>query len=65
MARGKAAALIETGKVSVNDLPCLKGDKLLQEGDKVSARGFGKLILSQVGGRTKKDRISILLQRLQ
>jgi len=65
MARGKASALIETGRVSLNDLPCLKGDKLLSEGDKISARGFGKVILSQVGGRTKKDRISIVLQRFQ
>lgn len=63
MARGKASALIETGRVSLNDLPCVKPDKLLAEGDKVSARGFGKLILSQVGGRTKKDRISITIQR--
>jgi len=65
MARGKAAALIEAGKVSLNDLPCMKGDKLLSEGDKVSARGFGKLVLSQVGGRTKKDRISVVIQRYQ
>ena len=65
MARAKAAALIEAGKVSLNDLPCMKGDKLLAEGDKVSARGFGKLILSQVGCRTKKDRIAIVLQRYQ
>jgi len=63
LARGKASALIETGKVSLNDLPCLKGDKLLTEGDRVSARGFGKLVLYEVGGRTKKDRISIILQR--
>ena len=63
MARGKAAVLIETGNVSLNDLPCMKGDKLLNEGDKITARGFGKVILSQVGGRTKKDRISIVLQR--
>ena len=65
MARGKAAALIETGKVSLNDLPCLKPDKLLAEGDKISARGFGKLVLRQVGGKTKKDRISILLEQYQ
>ena len=65
MARGKASALIETGRVSLNDLPCMKSDKLLNEGDKVSARGFGKLVLAQVGGRTKKDRISIVLQRFQ
>ena len=65
MARGKASALIETGKVSLNDLPCIKPDKLLAEGDKVSCRGFGKMILSQVGGRTKKDRISIILELFQ
>ena len=62
MARGKASSLIEAGKVSLNDLPCMKSDKLLSEGDKISARGFGKIILSQVGGKTKKDRISIVLQ---
>ena len=65
MARGKAAALIETGKVSLNDLPCIKPDKQLSEGDKVSARGFGKLILAQVGGKTKKDRISIVIEKYQ
>lgn len=65
MARGKASALVEAGKVSLNDLPCVKGDKLLQEGDKVTARGFGKLILDEVGGRTKKDRISIVIRRYQ
>ena len=65
MARGKASALIETGKVSLNDLPCMKPDKLLAEGDKVSARGFGKLVLAQVGGKTKKDRISILIEKYQ
>ena len=65
MARGKASALIETGRVSLNDLPCIKPDKLLAEGDKVSCRGFGKIVLTQVGGRTKKDRISIILEQYQ
>lgn len=63
MARGKASALIAAGKVSVNQLPCLKPDKLLSEGDRVSARGFGKLVLQQVGGKTKKDRISIVIEK--
>ncbi|MBQ9967209.1 MAG: hypothetical protein IJO88_00620 [Oscillospiraceae bacterium] len=62
MARGKACDLIAAGKVSVNDLPTLKADKLLSEGDKISARGFGKFVLRQVGGRTKKDRISIVIE---
>ncbi len=62
MARGKAVALIEAGKVTLNDLPCLKPDKQLSEGDKISARGYGKAILRQVCGITKKNRISILLE---
>ena len=65
LARGKASDVIAAGKVSVNDLPCLKADKVLAQGDKITVRGFGKLILAQVGGRTKKDRISIILERYQ
>lgn len=62
MARGKAAALIESGRVQVNWRECVKPDKLLAPGDTVSARGFGKFVLSEVGGLTKKGRISIVLQ---
>ena len=63
MARGKAAELIAAGKVSVDGLPCLKGDKIVQEGSKISARGLGKLVLRAVNGRTRKDRISITLEK--
>ena len=62
MARGKAAALIESGKVQVNWRECVKPDKLLTAGDTVSARGFGKLELAEVGGVTKKGRTSIVLK---
>ena len=63
MARGKAAALIESGRVQVNWQECVKPDRLLAEGDTVSARGVGKFRLTEVGGLTKKGRISILLER--
>jgi len=63
MARGKAAALIESGRVQVNWQECVKPDRLLAEGDTVSARGVGKFRLKEVGGLTKKGRISILLER--
>ena len=63
MARGKAAELIASGRVQVNWRECTKGDKLLSEGDTVSARGFGKFQLAQVGGVTKKGRISIVVKR--
>ena len=62
MARGKAAALIESGKVQLNWRECVKPDKLLEAGDVVSARGFGKFELSEAGSLTRKGRISIVLQ---
>ena len=62
MARGRAAALIESGRVQVNWRECVKPDKLLAAGDTVSARGFGKFVLSEVGGVTKKGRTSIVLK---
>lgn len=62
LARGKAAALIESGKVQLNWRECVKPDKLLEAGDVVSARGYGKFELAEVGGLTRKGRISIVLQ---
>lgn len=63
LARGKAAGLIEGGKVQVNWRECAKPDKLLSEGDVVSARGFGKFEVFSVGGVTRKGRTSIVLKR--
>lgn len=63
MARGKAADLIAAGRVQVNWRECTKPDKLLSAGDTVSARGFGKFELAEVGGTTKKGRISIVVKR--
>lgn len=63
MARGKAADLITSGRVQVNWRECTKPDKLLSAGDTVSARGFGKFELTEVGGTTRKGRTSIVLKR--
>ena len=63
MARGKAADLIASGRVQVNWRECTKPDKLLSAGDTVSARGFGKFELTEVGGVTKKGRTSIVVKR--
>lgn len=60
--RGKAAELIAAGRVQVNWRECAKPDKLLSEGDTVSARGLGKFRLSSVGGTTRKGRVSVVIQ---
>ena len=63
MSRGKAADLIAAGHVQVNWRACTKADKLLSAGDTVSARGFGKFQLAEVGGVTKKGRTAIVVRR--
>jgi RNA-binding protein YlmH len=63
LSREKAAELVRSGKVQVDGADCLKPDAPVAEGAAVSARGFGKIRLSKVGGLTKKGRISIEILR--
>ena len=61
--RSQAAQAITAGKVAIDGLPCEKPDKAVSEGYKISLRGSGKILLAQVGSRTKKDRISVIIHR--
>ncbi|MBQ9346173.1 MAG: hypothetical protein IJT94_02380 [Oscillibacter sp.] len=63
LSRGRAAELIAAGRVQVNWRDCEKPDRLVKQGDVVTARGFGKMELAEVGGVTRKGRISILVRR--
>ena len=61
--RNAAAGYVTAGKVSIDGLPCEKPDKAVTEGAKISVRGLGKIQLTNVGGQTKKGRISITINR--
>ena len=61
--RSLACQYIQTGKAAVDGLPCEKPDKPVAEGMKISVRGRGKIQLAAVGGKTKKDRISVVIHR--
>ncbi len=61
--RSLAAQYVTQGKVAIDGLPCEKPDKAVAEGAKISLRGMGKIRLAAVNGRTKKDRISVMIQR--
>lgn len=63
ISRGKAADLISSGKVQLNHQECLKPDRPVNEGDTLSCRGFGKCMVKEVGGPSKKGRIMIVLER--
>ena len=61
--RSAAAQYVNAGKAAIDGLPCEKPDKTVSEGMKISVRGLGKIKLHAVNGKTKKDRISVVIHR--
>ncbi len=61
--RSLAAQYVTSGKAAMDGLPCEKPDKTVSEGMKISVRGLGKIKLHAVNGKTKKDRISVVIHR--
>ena len=61
--RSLAAQYVSAGKAAIDGLPCEKPDKQLDEGMKISVRGLGKIKLAAINGKTKKDRISVVIHR--
>ncbi len=57
--RGGAVALIEKGLCAVNGATETKKTKLLNWGDSVSVRGYGKYKFLEVVGQTKKGNLKI------
>lgn len=63
LSRAKAAGLIAAGRILVNHLPCQKSDRLLKEGDSLTAKGYGKCVLAHVLGESRKGRIMVEMER--
>ena len=63
MSRGKAAGLIAAGKVSLNHRECLKVDRQVGEGDVITCRGFGKCVIKEAPGTSKKGRTFLVIER--
>jgi RNA-binding protein YlmH len=65
ISRQKASTFIHSGKVKVNwvvrDQPAFE----LHESDLVSIRGFGRIRLGLIEGRTKKDKIRLQIGRIE
>ena len=59
VSRTLAQEAIRGQKVFVNNLPLIKGDKLLSVGDKVRWQGKGRFILEETGGTSRKGRLFV------
>lgn len=63
LARGKASAAIESGKVQVNWQDVTKSGAAVTTGDVITVRGLGKCELIAVGNPTKKGRYGVTIKR--
>ena len=63
LSRGKASEAITRGIVFVNHMENTKPDFQVSEGDKITLRGKGKAVLSEIGGKSRKDRQYIKIER--
>jgi RNA-binding protein YlmH len=61
--RGRAAEWVSQGRVQVDHLPELRPDRAIAEGAMLSVRGLGRAQLTEIGGKTKKERIGVKLSR--
>ena len=63
LSRGDAADLIAAGHAKLRHLPTERTDARVQEGDAISVRGYGRLVVEEIGNPTKKGRLPIRLTR--
>ena len=65
VSRSSAATAISAGKVFINGRESISPSLGIKENDVISFRGEGKARLKEIGGLTKKGRISVTLERYQ
>ena len=63
LSRQKASELISSGKVKINHRVTDDNSKPLKENDLISIRGFGRFIIRHEGGKTRKDRLHITVDK--
>ncbi|QEK11981.1 hypothetical protein FQB35_06135 [Crassaminicella thermophila] len=62
--RNAIARLISNDRAKVNFKPVNQPSYILNEGDIISFKGKGRIILDTIGNKTKKDRYKVLIKRM-
>lgn len=60
--RSQAQTLVSQGRVLLNYAPCLKNDARVAPPDVISVRGSGRIVLCEIGGKSKKDRTYLTME---
>lgn len=61
LSRADAAELVSAGQVKLRHLPVERCDARVGEGDAISVRGYGRLLVQEVGSPNKKSRLPVRL----
>ncbi|MBR4304087.1 MAG: RNA-binding protein [Clostridia bacterium] len=63
LSRSTAEEMIKAGRVSLDHLECLKGDKTVASGSIISVRGLGKVQIEETGTTSRKGRMGIEVKK--
>ena len=64
LSREKAKQMISSGLVNVNHFEELRCDNPVLEGDVISIRGYGRFVLQEHGGLSKKGRLKTVVHKM-
>ena len=64
ISRSEAQSLIGKERVTVNWEQIQKNDYIIDTGDIITLRGKGRATIEEIGGRTKSDRIKVVIKKL-
>lgn len=64
LSRGESQKAVAAGRVLVNQKPVDKPDARVAQGDRITLRGKGKMIVESVGGQSRKGRIFLKIKKL-
>lgn len=63
MARNKIAELIKKGGANLNWTETNSPSASVEQGDIISLRGYGRIVVAQIGGISRKDRIFVTVKK--
>lgn len=63
ISRNSSVELISSGKILVNYFHCLKKDKVIENNDTLTIRGYGKFKVVEIMGSTQKGRLKVVIKQ--
>jgi len=63
ISRNSSVDLISAGKILVNYFHCVKKDKIIENNDTLTIRGYGKFKVVEIIGNTQKGRLKVAIKQ--